>query len=157
MKPENGRQKAPSLHRPGRLSRLLDAARFVISGQPVSAVDINERTFLFGCRILELSERLQKAGGVPRQVAPQLLRSGTSIGANLEEAVGGQTKPDFIMKVCIALKEAREAKYWLRLLHVRHLLKDENLAPDIQEADEIIAILTAIVKRARASPARGII
>ncbi len=139
----------------GGLAAFFDAARFVIPGQPMSAVDINERSFLFACRILELSEKLQKAGAVARQAAPQLLRSGTSIGANLEEAVGGQTKPDFITKVCIALKEAREAKYWLRLLHVRHLLQDENLAPDIQEADEIIAILTAIVKRARASPSRG--
>jgi four helix bundle protein len=121
----------------------------------MSAVDINERTFLFACRILELCEKLQRVGGVARHAAPQLMRSGTSIGANLEEAVGGQTKPDFITKVCIAQKEAREAKYWLRLLEVRELLRDENLGPDIQEADEIIAILTAIVKRARASAARS--
>ena len=101
------------------------------------------------------AKKLQKVGGIARQAAPQLVRSGTSIGANLEEAIGGQTKPDFITKVCIAQKEAREAKYWLRLLQVRGILRDENLAPDIQETDEIIAILTAIVKRARASPTRG--
>ena len=121
----------------------------------MSAVDINERTFVFACRVLELCVKLQKAGGVARQTALQLQRAGTSIGANLEEAVGGQTKPDFIAKVCIAQKEAREAKYWLRLLDARQLVPGENLKPDIQEADELIAILTAIVKRARESPSRG--
>ncbi len=121
----------------------------------MSAIEINERTFLFACRVLELCEKLQKAGGVARYAAPQLLRSGTSIGANLEEAVGGQTKPDFITKVCIAQKEAREAKYWLRLLDARRLIPGENLKADIQEADELIAILTTIVKRARESPSRG--
>jgi four helix bundle protein len=121
----------------------------------MGGADINERTFRFACRILALCEKLQRTGGIARYAAPQLLRSGTSIGANLEEAVGGQTKPDFITKVCIAQKEAREAKYWPRLLHARELLRDENLASDIQEADEIIAILTAIVKRARESPSRG--
>jgi four helix bundle protein len=121
----------------------------------VTAIEINERTFLFACRVLELCEKLQRAGGVARHTAPQLLRAGTSIGANLEEAVGGQTKPDFIMKVCIAQKEAREAKYWLRLLDARQLVPGENLKPDIKEADELIAILTAIVKRARESPSRG--
>ena len=90
-----------------------------------------------------------------RATALQLQRAGTSIGANLEEAVGGQTKPDFITKVCIAQKEAREAKYWLRLLDARQLVPGENLKPDIQEADELIAILTTIVKRARESPSRG--
>ncbi len=117
--------------------------------------EINERAFLFACRITELADRLYHQGGTARYVAPQLLRSGTAIGANLEEAVGGQTKPDFITKVCIAQKEAREAKYWLRLLHARQLVTGQKLEADIQEADELIAILTAIVKRARQSPARG--
>ena len=123
--------------------------------QGVSAIDINERTFLFACRVLELCGKLQKAGGVARHAARQLLRAGTSIGANLEEAVGGQTKPDFITKVCIAQKEARETKYWLRLVDARQLIPGENLKADIKEADELIAILTTIVKRARESPSRG--
>lgn len=103
----------------------------------------------------ELSEELQRVDGVARFAAPQLFRSGTSIGANLEEANAGQTKPDFIAKVCIALKEARETKHWLRLLASRHVLQSEGLEADIREADEIVAILTAIVKRARASSSRG--
>jgi four helix bundle protein len=121
----------------------------------MSGADIRARTFRFACRTLELSEKLYRAGGVARLIAPQLLRAGTSIGANLEEAYAGQTKADFVAKTCIALKEAREAKYWRRLVDVRKLLLYEDLNPDIQEADEIIAILTTIVKRARQSSFRG--
>ena len=119
------------------------------------AANINQRAFLFACRIIVLSERLHKAGVVARHAGLQLLGSGTSIGANLEEATAGQTKPDFVSKVSIALKEARETKYWLRLIDAGGLLQNESLAADIQEADELIAILTAIVKRARESPSRG--
>jgi hypothetical protein len=67
----------------------------------------------------------------------------------------GPSKADFIAKTCIALKEAREASYWQRLVDARKLLPHVDLKPDIQEADEIIAILTTIVKRARQSPFRG--
>ena len=73
----------------------------------------------------------------------------------LKRQRAGQTKPDFVSKVSIALKEARETKYWLRLIDAGGLAKNENLAADIREADELIAILTAIVKHARESPSRG--
>jgi four helix bundle protein len=121
----------------------------------VQTRNIHDRTFLFACRIAELSEKLQRVDGVARFAAPQLFRSGTSIGANLEEADAGQTKPDFIAKVCIALKEARETNYWLRLLVARRVLQSEGLEADVREAHEIVAILTAIVKGARASSSRG--
>jgi len=119
------------------------------------AVDINERASLFACRVIELSQKLNQAGAVARHAGLQLLGSGTSIGANLEEATGGQTKPDFVSKVSIALKEAREAKYWLRVIDVGVLVQNEYLGADIQEADELIAILTTILKHARESPSRG--
>jgi four helix bundle protein len=121
----------------------------------MGGADIRARAFRFACRTLELSETLYRIGGVARLVAPQLLRSGASVGANLEEAYAGQSKADFIAKTCIALKEAREASYWRRLVDTRKLLPNVDLNPDIQEADEIIAILTTIVKRARESPFRG--
>jgi four helix bundle protein len=117
----------------------------------MGGADIRARTFRFGCRTIELSEKLYRTGGVARFVAPQLLRAGTSVGANLEEAYAGQSKADFIAKTCVALKEAREARYWRRLVDARKLLPHVDLNPDIQEADEIIAILTTIVKRARQS------
>src|SRR5690349_14184567 len=81
-----------------------------------SPKDIRERTFEFACRIVKLHQYLYKKGGTERAIAAQVLRSGTSIGANLEEANAGQTKRDFIAKCSISLKEARETYFWLRLL-----------------------------------------
>jgi len=80
------------------------------------------------------------------------LHSGTSIGANLEEADAGQSKPDFISKCAIALKEARETHFWLRLLRDTELIPPELIMPLINEAREIVAILTTIVKNARNGP-----
>ncbi|MEA5503666.1 four helix bundle protein [Halotia wernerae UHCC 0503] len=78
--------------------------------------DITERTFEFAVRIVKLCQSLEEIPGVPRTLAKQLLRSGTSIAANVEEARAGQSKADFIHKNAIALKEVRETNYWLRLL-----------------------------------------
>ena len=90
--------------------------------------EIAERAFRFSCRIVKLYEKLVRKGGAARELARQVLDSGTSIGANLEEATGGQTKPDFIAKVCIARKEARETVYWLRLLAASDLVRNEQIA-----------------------------
>ncbi len=82
-------------------------------------------------------------------LASQILRSGTSIGANLAEANSGYSKADFAAKCNIALKEARETLYWLRLLLACELVTEERLGSLIGETDEIVAILTTIVKKAR--------
>lgn len=124
------------------------------SNSGMRTTDINERTFLFACRVVRLSKKLSEAGAVAKHAGLQLLGSGTSIGANLEEATAGQTKPDFVSKVSIALKEARETKYWLRVIDAGGLVQNESLTADIREADELIAILTTIVKRARQPPLR---
>lgn len=79
-------------------------------------VDIRERAFAFAVRIIKLCQFLEKNTNVSRKLIEQLLKSGTSIGANLEEGQAGQSKPDFISKNAIALKEARETNYWLRLI-----------------------------------------
>jgi four helix bundle protein len=78
-------------------------------------------------------------------ISKQFLRSGTSIGANVEEALAGQTKKDFIAKMAIASKESRETSYWLRLLQASNIV---NLSYEkcLSEINEIINILTAIVK-----------
>ena len=73
--------------------------------------DLPERTMKFSVRIIKLCRTLDDAGSTQRTLAKQLLRSGTSIGANVEEAVAAQSKPDFISKYNIALKEARETHY----------------------------------------------
>ena len=78
-------------------------------------------------------------------LSKQLLRSGTSIGANIQEATAAISKKDFIAKMSIASKEARETKYWLQLLD-RSKLVDLDFSKLIEEADQLINILTAIVK-----------
>ena len=79
-------------------------------------------------------------------LSKQVVRSGTSIGANVEEAIAGQSKKDFISKMAISSKEARETNYWLRLLRDSQLCKDIDYTNLIDESEEIIKILTSIVK-----------
>ena len=107
---------------------------------------ITERTFNFAVRVVKLCKFLERQDRVSRTLANQLLRSGTSIGANVEEAQAGQSKADFIAKMSIARKEARETHYWLRLLKKSEIVPESQLSEIVQEADEIIRILTAIVK-----------
>ena len=83
-------------------------------------------------------------------ISKQLLRSGTSIGANVEEASAGQSRNDFLATMCIAFKEARETKYWLRLLQESELVK-LDLTRQLQQIDELIRIPTSIVKTTRES------
>jgi four helix bundle protein len=114
-----------------------------------SPQDIRERTFDFACRIVKLHQYLYKKGGTERVIGAQILRSGTSIGANLEEANAGQTKRDFIAKCSISLKEARETHFWLRLLLTTNLVSVARLSPLLMENNEIISILTVLVKNAK--------
>jgi four helix bundle protein len=79
------------------------------------------------------------------------MRASTSVGANLEEADGAQSKPDFISKCTIALKEAREAHYWLKLLKATGKI-DETNDSLVHEADRIVAVLTTIVKKSKGAP-----
>jgi four helix bundle protein len=109
--------------------------------------DIGERAFDFAVRIVNLCQTLDERPGVSRTLANQLLRSGTSIGANLEESKGGQSRADYLSKVSIALKEARETQYWLRLLVASDIMPETLLAPLLDESNQIVAILTVIVKK----------
>ncbi|UJF29430.1 four helix bundle protein [Kaistella sp. 97-N-M2] len=78
-------------------------------------------------------------------LSKQILRSGTSIGANVEEAIAAQSKKDFISKLSIANKDARETKYWLRLYHSSNLV-EINMESYLKEIETIINILTKIIK-----------
>lgn len=111
--------------------------------------EIGERAFAFAVRVVKLCRVLDQTPGVSRTLANQLLRSGTSIGANLEESKGGQSRADFLSKISIALKESRETHYWLRLLVASDILPEKQLAPLLDESDQITAILTTIVKKVR--------
>ncbi|MFD1875395.1 four helix bundle protein [Hymenobacter bucti] len=106
------------------------------------------KIFLFAQRMVRLYKHLL-ANGQPRSLADQLLRSGTSIGANLEEATGGISKRDFIAKCSIAYKEAREIHYWLRLLKQTDCLEPRLADSLLMEAEELRRMLSAIVRTAR--------
>lgn len=111
--------------------------------------DIRERALDFALRIIKLCQQLDEQHGVARTLGWQLLRSGTSIGANLEEAQAGQSKPDFISKNAIALKEARETIYWLRLLAASKIVPMERLVELQNEANELAKIVGAIIVSAK--------
>jgi four helix bundle protein len=111
--------------------------------------DIRDRTFEFACQIVAYCDDLMKRGGVGRILAPQMLRCGTSIGANLEEARGGESRRDFISKCSIALKEARESLFRLRVADRCQLGPKGRATSLAKEADEIAAIIGAIVRNAR--------
>ncbi|MDG5817082.1 four helix bundle protein [Chitinispirillales bacterium ANBcel5] len=84
-------------------------------------------------------------------IGRQILKSGTSIGANVEEAIGGQSRQDFFAKITIAYKEARETKYWLRLLKEGNLLQPNIADSLLNDCDELLRILTAIQKTTKCS------
>jgi four helix bundle protein len=111
--------------------------------------DICERTFQFALRIVHVCELLDQKPGVRWVLSKQLLGAGTSIGANLEEAQGGQSRADFISKYSIARKEARETRYWLRILVGSRLAEHSVVAPLIAESEELCKILTTIIKKCR--------
>lgn len=119
--------------------------------------DLPERTFEFARRVVNLCQMLDQTPGVSRTLASQLLRAGTSIGANVEEGQASQSRADFIAKYSIACKEARETHYWLRLLAATELVDETRLDDLRDEANQLVAILTTIVKAARAgSRARSV-
>ena len=95
------------------------------------------------CPTHEISDTLA-AGGAARTLSHQILRAAASIGANLEEATAAQSKPDFIAKISIAHKEARETVYWLRLVVAANLLAADIVQPELEEAIQIVRILAAI-------------
>ena len=107
--------------------------------------DIKERTFAFALETVRLCQRLEKLSDVYRTLGRQLLKAGTSIGANTEEAQAGQSRADFISKYAIALKEARETTYWLRLLRETGSINDDSIGTLIQEAGEISKIIGSII------------
>lgn len=110
--------------------------------------DIVNRSIQFSIRVIKLYRELEK-DTVGRIIGKQLLRSGTSIGANIHEAQGGQTKPDFITKITIAYKEARETMYWLKLIEESSIISSSRLVEIRDEANQITKILSSIILTAK--------
>jgi four helix bundle protein len=108
--------------------------------------DILERTVVYAVRAIEVYRYVQRRrDGAGRIIAKQYLRSATSIGANVEEAHGAESRADFIHKLSIAQKEARESSYWLRLMADAKIVPSARLAAIRHETEEIYAVLTAII------------
>ena len=106
---------------------------------------VGEKSFEFAVRIVKLYRYLcdEKREYV---LSKQLLRSGTSIGANVREALHGQSKKDFLSKIGIALKEANEAQYWIDLLYACEYLNEEHRNSMWTDCEELICLLVSIAK-----------
>lgn len=104
---------------------------------------IQQKSYTFAIKIIELYKHLTETKK-EFILSKQLLRSGTSIGANIEEAIGGQSKKDFISKLSIAYKEARETRYWLSLIRDTKYMTQEELSQIFDQCEEIIKIIGKI-------------
>ncbi len=105
---------------------------------------IQEKAYDFALTIIELYRLPVQQNEYA--MSKQLLKSGTSIGANVEEALAGQSRPDFLLKMSIASKEERESNYWLRLLRDSKIIEKKYLLKPVADSNEIIFMLTSIVK-----------
>ncbi|MDZ7958352.1 MAG: four helix bundle protein [Aulosira sp. DedQUE10] len=113
-------------------------------------LNIRERSFEYALRAIKLyqflKEKKDEAGDI---IGKQYLRCATSIGANIEEAQSGESRADFIHKYSIAQKEARESLYWLRILAKSEIVPLHRLILLINETEELIAVITTIIVRAK--------
>lgn len=109
---------------------------------------VQEKSFAFAVAIVELCQYLVN-NKKQYDMGRQLLRSGTSIGANIEEAIGGQSKKDFFAKLTISYKEARETHYWLRLLMQTKILEEERGKPLLKSCEELLRLIGSIQKTIR--------
>jgi four helix bundle protein len=103
---------------------------------------IQQKTYDFALKIINTSKQMQM--NKEFVLSRQLLKSGTSIGANVEEAIGGQSRKDFLSKISIAYKEARETKFWLRLLRDSNSMDTRHSEELIYQVDEILRIIGSI-------------
>ena len=105
---------------------------------------IQKKSYAFSLSVVSLYKKLKNKNEFV--FATQILKSGTSIGANVEEAVGAQSKKDFFMKITIAYKEARETNYWLRLLKDSDYISNTDAVNLINEVQELLRLLGTIQK-----------
>jgi len=113
---------------------------------------ICDRSFEFAAGIIELSEKMWHRGPAARHIATQLMRSGTSIGSNAEEAQEAHSRADFVAKMIISRKEARETTWWLRLAVRTKLVKKEEVSREQDEAEQIWRMIRSAVLTAKSSP-----
>jgi len=122
----------------------MDSGQLIIGKENV----LKSKSYSFALEIVKVCRDLQKNKGVV--LSKQLLRSGTAIGALIEEAKQGESKADFIHKLSIASKEANETQYWIRLLIDSNTLSKKTGEPLLEKSIELIKILTASIKTSKA-------
>jgi four helix bundle protein len=133
-----------------------DAPNDIDTSYPLPAIDcefvaeassnpVREKSFSFALMIVGLCRKLQ----ADREyvISKQLMRSGTSIGANIEEAVSAESRKDFLHKMNLALKEARESHYWLRILEASEIETKQDLHEHLAIADELVRLLVSITRK----------
>jgi four helix bundle protein len=118
-----------------------------MSGESGRGSDLRARAFEFAVAVIDLHRFVYKQEPSLRSTSAQAAAAAGSIGANLEEADAAQSRADFISKCNISLKEARESRYWLRVLS--RFINSKRIAALIAEATELIAILTTIVRKSK--------
>lgn len=111
---------------------------------------VEEKSFQFAVRIVKLSKYLN-ASHKEYSLSDQILRSGTSIGANVAESQQAQSRADFVSKLGIALKETVETEYWLRLLHATDYLSEKEYLSLSGDCQELKKILTSIIKTTKSA------
>ncbi len=111
---------------------------------------IQKKSYQFSLKIIDIYKSLNYK---QREfvLARQILRCGTSIGANIEEALGGQSKKDFVSKISIAYKEARETGYWIRLLRDSRILSKEESQVLLSDCNELLRIISSIIISSKAN------
>ena len=110
---------------------------------------VRDKSFKFALEIIGLNRALVDEHEYV--ISKQLMRSGTAVGAIVEEAIGAESRRDFLHKMSMAHKEAREVHYWLRLLDASTLLPETDLAGPIGRANELVSLLTAITRTVKES------
>lgn len=114
---------------------------------------IKNKSYQFALKIISFSRQMQNQKEYV--LSKQLLRAATSIGANVEEASAAQSKKDFVAKMAISSKEARETHYWLRLIRDSQLCMDIDVGSLVEDCEELIRMLTAIVKTAQKNSSKN--
>ena len=109
---------------------------------------LQQKSFLFALQIIKLSRYIKETYS-EFDIARQILKSGTSIGANIREAKNAQSPMDFISKMSIALKEADETQYWLELIHASEMMPENDYLFANRDLKELIAMLTSSIKTAK--------
>ena len=110
---------------------------------------VERKSFEFAVKIVTVTRKL-RASGCEHAMANQLMKSGTSIGANISEAQQAQSRDDFIAKMSISLKEANETRYWIRLLKETKTMQAEVADGLIAQTNELISLLSKIIQSAKA-------